>query len=566
MAQDKDSRERVVRPMGQEPALALIQTAVAGASPEPAPENPARGPAALPIETAAPPPEFIAGAAPPNPVLLHAGATLKHYEILRKLGEGGMGTVLLARDTKLGRLVAIKVLLEHSGPSAARFLAEARTTARCKHENIVVIHEVDELHGTPYMVLEYLEGRMLRDVLSQREQPGASTPPESSDTPPALVSSSRAAELVIPVVRALSCAHKLGIVHRDLKPENIFLTDAGAIKVLDFGIAKGIDAGELSVFAATVEPFLNSAGLTEAGAIVGTLPYMSPEQWRSEEIDGRSDLWAVGIILYELVTGVHPLAPFSMPRLAQVRLLDPPMPSVRDKRPDLDALGAIIDRCLKKRRAERFGSAEELLAALEPILAGRNAHELREGESPFAGLSAFQEADAARFFGRSREVQSLMGLVRNQPLVVVAGPSGAGKSSFVRAGVIPALKRSGERWETFIVRPGRRPLAALSDLLAEVAPATPEALPPGALAASAPEALLAAFRTQPGLIGAQLRACSSISSRSSTPSAPARTSGRPSSPAWRARPTTLPRRSGSSCLCGRTFSIGSPTIAISSRR
>src|SRR6185295_1926672 len=139
---------------------------------------------------------------------------------------------------------------------------------------------------------------------------------------------------------------------------------------------------------------------------------------------------------------------------------------VRDKRPDVGALGAIIDQCLEKPQARRYGSAEALVAALEALALGGTASELGEDVSLFAGLSAFQEADAERYVGREREVAGLVGRLRNQPLVVVAGPSGAGKSSFVRAGVIPALKRSGEPWEAFLLRPGRRPLVALADVLA----------------------------------------------------------------------------------------------------
>jgi WD40 repeat protein/serine/threonine protein kinase len=506
MAHDEDSRVRGERTTGREHDLALTQTAVAEAQAKPTPEVPARGLAALPTETSASPPGPVASAVTPDRMPLHAGATLKHYEILRKLGEGGMGTVFLARDLKLGRLCAIKILLKHTGQSAARFLAEAQATARCKHENIVVIHEVDELNHCPYMVLEYLEGRTLRDVLAQRKPPSHPELLAATDPPSGLVSPTLAVELVLPVVRALACAHALGIVHRDLKPENILLTDTGRVVVLDFGIAKQFDVQEIAKITDAEAPLVKGAGLTQAGAILGTLPYMSPEQWRSEEIDPRSDLWAVGIILHELVTGAHPLAPFSQFRLAQVGDLDDPMPSVRDARPDIGALGAVIDRCLQKRRAERIGSAEELCAALSPLLPGQKTRSLGEDESPFAGLSAFQEADAARFFGRERDVASLMGLLRNQPLVVVAGPSGAGKSSFVRAGVIPALKRSGERWSAFLLRPGRRPLAALTDVLAQVAEASGERAPESAPEASSPEELAAALRTQPGLLGARLRA------------------------------------------------------------
>src|SRR5262249_32839785 len=154
--------------------------------------------------------------------------------------------VFLARDTKLGRLVAVKILLEHSGRRAGRFLIEARATARCKHENIVVIYEVNEIDGTPYMVLEYLEGRTLREWMRSR------APPDADET----VAPSLAVEVMIPVVRALGCAHQLGIVHRDLKPENIFMTNAGRVVVLDFGIAKQVDVMEISTATGEGEPIV----------------------------------------------------------------------------------------------------------------------------------------------------------------------------------------------------------------------------------------------------------------------------------------------------------------------
>ncbi|MCU0686840.1 MAG: protein kinase, partial [Polyangiaceae bacterium] len=422
---------------------------------------------------------------------LDTGATIKHYEVVRPLGRGGMGAVYLARDPKLGRLVAIKVLSQRGDRGARRFLDEARATAQCKHENIVVIHEVDEVDGLPYMVLEYLEGRTLRDWLAGREAaPGARTRPEP--VPPG-----QAVELVLPVVRALSCAHGRGIVHRDLKPANIFLTDDGIVKVLDFGIAKRLGAGELSALAAPDEVAAPAVGLTGTGAMMGTLPYMAPEQWRNEPVDARTDLWAVGILLFRLVAGAHPLAPIGSPlQLVQVGVLDVPMPSVFERRPDLGPLGAVVDRCLKKRREERFGSADELLAALEPLLPGRRWPAPAGDQSPFAGLAAFQEADAGRFYGREREVAEALGRLRHQPLVAVVGASGAGKSSFVRAGVIPAFKRAYGSSEGFVVRPGRRPLAALAELLATG---------PGGEGGADVGALTEALRSQPGLLGAHLR-------------------------------------------------------------
>lgn len=229
----------------------------------------------------------------PAVAALQVGSTLKHYEIIRKLGQGGMGVVYLARDTKLGRLVAVKLLLESDGQSAERFLAEARSTARCKHENIVVIHDVDEIDDVPYMVLEHLEGCTLRAFLLERGGP---------------LPLSLTIELMLPVVRALGCAHALGIVHRDLKPENVFLTEAGPIKVLDFGVAKQLEAGELERLAAQGATLRKPTALTQQGALVGTIPYMAPEQWRAEKVDPRTDLWAVGIMLFELCTGTHPRA------------------------------------------------------------------------------------------------------------------------------------------------------------------------------------------------------------------------------------------------------------------
>lgn len=169
---------------------------------------------------------------------------IKHYEIIRQLGEGGMGIVLLARDTKLGRLVAIK-LLRDSGRGTARLLAEAQATAGCRHESIVTIHDVDEVDGQPYMVLEYLDGRTLREVLSAE----ASGP--SRALPKGL-----ALDIVIAVTRALTAAHECDIVHLDLKPENIMLLTSGQVKVLDFGIA----------------------GRRDSRARSGTRPYMAPEQ------------------------------------------------------------------------------------------------------------------------------------------------------------------------------------------------------------------------------------------------------------------------------------------------
>jgi hypothetical protein len=403
--------------------------------------------------------------APPLPV---AGEHIGQYEIIRELGRGGMGAVYIARDTRLGRRVALKIMLSERADLTARFLREARMTARCQHENIVVIHDVGEHLGHPYIVLELLQGAPITRFF------GAAVP------------AGRAVELIVPVVRALAFAHEQGIVHRDLKPENVFLTDTGTIKVLDFGLAKLMQAAapeagppgreELARLAAAAVSgsaaggpgSLVSPGLTQQGTILGTIPYMSPEQWGSgEPIDHRTDLWAVGIMLFELVTGRHPLAELQgWPLGMTVSTLGESMPPVRTMTQTVpDDLAAAIDHCLIKRVDARMPSARALLDALEPLLPGRAARSLRADQSPYAGLGAFQEADAGRFFGRTRDIAAATARLRDQPLLAVVGASGAGKSSFVRAGVVPALKQSGEPWTTLVIRPGRRPLDALTHLL-----------------------------------------------------------------------------------------------------
>ncbi|WP_272425602.1 nSTAND1 domain-containing NTPase [Polyangium jinanense] len=418
---------------------------------------------------------------------LQPGTVLKHYELIRKLGAGGMGMVFLARDVRLGRLVAIKFLLEHTGQAATRFLAEARATAQCKHENIVVIYDVDDAQGSPYMVLEYIEGRTLREAMTER----------AHDTTSVVV------ERMLPVARALACAHAMGIVHRDLKPENILLADGGQVKVVDFGIAKQVALDLMQTLPATLASKSPMLDLTQDGALVGTMPYMSPEQWLGEPLDGRSDVWAAGLILFELATGAHPLAPLTLPDLVGVSDLDMPMPSARDKLGAGHPLAEVIDRCLKKRKSERIGSAKELVGLLERLGAETTKPAaLAEDESPFAGLSAFQESDAARFFGRDDDIAAVLGKLRHQQLVAIAGASGAGKSSFVRAGVIPALRRAGREMEAFVLRPGRRPLAALADVLAFFVDSSGNAAEGGA----DPAAIAELLRAQPGALGERLRA------------------------------------------------------------
>ena len=393
----------------------------------------------------------------------HPGVRINQYEMIKMIGEGGMGTVFLARDLRLGRRVAIKFLQSNQAELTQRFLVEARTTARCQHDNIVVIYEVGEHNGSPYIVLEYLNGKPLTTLTDNGQR----------------MPYTRAVEIMCSILRALQCAHEHGIVHRDLKPDNIFITESGTLKVLDFGIAKVLQqsaAGQVEKAAGQVRmpsPLELATGtnnsLTRVGTIMGTLKYMSPEQWGiGIEIDHLTDIWACGILLHRMICGRHPLHPLDGNQLVVTAMLELPMPSMAEAAPtDVPReLIQIVDRCLLKVKDQRWQSAAELLAALELFLPGRRTQPLKIDESPYAGLSSFQETDAGKFFGRNREIAALVTRIRDRPLVAVVGSSGVGKSSFVRAGLVPALKRSGEVWETLVIRPGRKPLDALASIIA----------------------------------------------------------------------------------------------------
>lgn len=446
--------------------------------------------------------------APPRPSLpprFGPGVTVGHYELIRQLGQGGMGEVYLARDTRLGRRVALKFLLNVDRKQSARFLVEARATAQLAHENIVALYDIADYDGLPYMVLEYVPGTTLSAWMRNRRDshPTRGVPPI------------RAAELMLPVARALQCAQEAGIVHRDLKPSNIMLTDSGTVKVLDFGVAKLIgeetDVEPLEK-TETNKPNGLDGALTEAGAFVGTRWYMAPEQWLGEPVDGRTDIWAVGVMMYQLVAGDHPLSPNAPDPLDSVVDRDKPMPSIRNQMSDIGRLGTVIDRCLIKYKEDRLGSARELVEQLEAIVRPHrtSSEEGTDEANPYAGLAAFQERDAPKFFGRETMVEQILSRLIELPLLALVGASGSGKSSLVRAGVIPALRRGGDAWESFVMRPGPRPLAALADVLHQHSwqrsSHTANAPPSSGGDTANMEAILKKLRKEPGFLGVQVRA------------------------------------------------------------
>jgi serine/threonine-protein kinase len=280
------------------------------------------------------------------------GTTLDgRYRIVRELGRGGMGAVYEAHHTGIDRRLAVKVLhAEMAGePSVLeRFRREARITGSLGHPNIIQVTDTGTTPGgAPYLVMELLEGRSLSSVL--RNSPRLSV--------------RQALDIIMPVLRALSTVHANGIIHRDIKPENIFLAEGlgadGAretvIKVLDFGISKPVDTK------------LQGSTLTATGAIVGTPYYMSPEQVRSKDFDHRADLYACGVILYQILTG---RAPFDADNFGDlfVAILNQDPVEMRALRPELpEALEAVVHRAMARDKEERFASADELLRALKPF-------------------------------------------------------------------------------------------------------------------------------------------------------------------------------------------------------
>jgi TolB-like protein/Tfp pilus assembly protein PilF len=277
---------------------------------------------------------------------LSAGARLGPYEVLSALGTGGMGEVYRALDTKLKRDVALKVLPQafaQDPDRLARFQREAELLATLNHPNVAAIFSIEEAGGVHFMTMELVDGCTLEQMI-----------------PRGTVSMAQLFDIAIALADALSAAHRKHIIHRDLKPANVMMTDDGRVKVLDLGLARAVDPDPVCP-----EDDVTHLGLTQAGIIVGTVPYMSPEQIEAKPLDHRTDLFSLGVILYELATGERPFRGDSSPALMSSILKDLPKP-IEQRRPDIPyAVSRLIERCLEKHPRDRIQTATEILAELK---------------------------------------------------------------------------------------------------------------------------------------------------------------------------------------------------------
>jgi eukaryotic-like serine/threonine-protein kinase len=266
------------------------------------------------------------------------------YRILKRLGSGGMADVYCARDEELGRKVALKLLyrnLAEDTQFVERFRREASSAAGLQHPNIVGIFDRGEWDGTYYIAMEYVEGRTLKDIIRER----GPAPPDA------------AVDIVLQILRAAGFAHQRGVVHRDIKPHNVLIDDEGRVKVADFGIARA-----------------GASDVTETGSIMGTAQYISPEQAQGRPVDARSDLYSIGVVLYELLTGRVPFDAESPVSIALMQVNEAPVPPMELNPSIPPALDAVVMRALEKDPARRFADADAFIAALEAARAA--PHEL----------------------------------------------------------------------------------------------------------------------------------------------------------------------------------------------
>ncbi|HJX29265.1 MAG TPA: serine/threonine-protein kinase, partial [Thermoanaerobaculia bacterium] len=332
--------------------------------------------------------------------------SLAHYRVLGRLGEGGMGEVFLAEDSRLGRRVALKVLppdLAEEPRHLERFRREARSVAALNHPNIVTLYSVEEVEGLHFLVMEVVEGETLADLIAEGPMPLEHLLP-----------------IACPLAEALEAAHACGVIHRDLKPRNVMVSREGRVKILDFGIARSAHAPS-EEGDGTAE-----TDLTKTGHLIGTAAYMSPEQIKGEPVDQRSDLFSLGIVLYEMATGKRPFRGKSrLSTMAAVLHATPPPPSsIATELPD--RFDWIVGRCLAKEPSLRYQDAAELRLDLQDLSERRQEPLSSEAETEISlpkpssnrigrFLTSPRVPALPRCFGREREVRDLAAALCSDP-------------------------------------------------------------------------------------------------------------------------------------------------------
>jgi WD40 repeat protein/serine/threonine protein kinase/DNA-binding SARP family transcriptional activator len=384
-----------------------------------------------------------------DPSLDIPGEPLRGYRLLEQVGAGSFGSVHRAFQPQVGREVAIKTIhprFANDPEFIRRFEAEAQLVARLEHPHVVPLYDFWREPDGAYLVMRYLRGGSLRERLAHGP-----------------LGSEEAARLLDQMAQALVVAHRQGVVHRDVKPANILFDEEGNAYLSDFGIAKDVEVAEVA------------PGRTPSPLAY----YLSPEEIRGEPATSRTDIYSLGLVLYEILAGRHPFAD-AAPDEVMAKHLTEPVPSIREFRPELpSAVDEVIAKATAKAPAERYPDAQVIASAFRASLvpaAPRPAIPSTEVRNPYKGLRPFLESDAADFFGREALVRELVARLSQQDasrFLAVVGPSGSGKSSLVRAGLMPALRGGAvpgsDRWFLLEMRPGTHPFEELASALIRIA-------------------------------------------------------------------------------------------------
>jgi len=401
------------------------------------------------------------------------GKSLGKYQIVVRVGRGGMARVYKAYQKSLDRYVALKILHSHLAEEqdfVNRFEREATAVARLRHPNIVQVYDYDVDEDHYFIVMEFVEGPTLKSEMLERVKQQEIRPGE-------MFRLDEISNIFESLGSAIDYAHARGMIHRDLKPGNIMFTFDGQVLLTDFGLARMIYADRQ----------------TKTGALSGTPAYMSPEQVEGKRVDERSDVYSLGVILYEMVTGRIPFEADTPYAIMSKHVTDDALPPSQFNDTISPEFEAVILKVLSKDPESRYQSAGNLAAAIRQVLGkstpvsgeestfapiatladnqemlsistqiGGPITSLGNEISPYRGLFAFREEDAPYFFGRELFAEQLRQRLRDHSLVALIGPSGSGKSSVVFAGLLPGL-REESNWTSLLTRPGSRPFNALAD-------------------------------------------------------------------------------------------------------